>query len=100
MLTALSLLSMYYLVVNTVGTINETYIALAFIAPYIFTGLPMLCVSLIGLASGLRWRRVATSPRSRRSHDAGSPFLAGFVIELIPGNHGDGGDGLYWLAVG
>ena len=29
-----------------------------------------------------------------------SPFLAGFVIELIPGNHGDGGDGLYWLAVG
>lgn len=29
-----------------------------------------------------------------------SPFLAWFVIELIPGNHGDGGDGLYWLAVG
>lgn len=29
-----------------------------------------------------------------------SPFLAAFVIELIPGNHGDGGDGLYWLAVG
>ena len=28
-----------------------------------------------------------------------SPFLAWFVIELIPGNHGDGGDGLYWLAV-
>ena len=23
-----------------------------------------------------------------------------FVIELSPGNHGDGGDGLYWLAVG
>lgn len=29
-----------------------------------------------------------------------SPFLAWFVIDLIPGNHGDGGDGLYWLAVG
>ena len=29
-----------------------------------------------------------------------SPFLAWFAIELIPGNHGDGGDGLYWLAVG
>lgn len=29
-----------------------------------------------------------------------SPFLAWFVIELTPGNHGDGGDGLYWLAVG
>ena len=29
-----------------------------------------------------------------------SPFVAWFVIELIPGNHGDGGDGLYWLAVG
>ena len=29
-----------------------------------------------------------------------SPFLAWFVIELIPGDHGDGGDGLYWLAVG
>ena len=29
-----------------------------------------------------------------------SPFLAWFVIELIQGNHGDGGDGLYWLAVG
>ena len=29
-----------------------------------------------------------------------SPFLAWFVIVLIPGNHGDGGDGLYWLAVG
>ena len=28
-----------------------------------------------------------------------SPFLAWFVIELIPGNHGDGGDGMYWLAV-
>ena len=28
-----------------------------------------------------------------------SPFVAWFVIELIPGNHGDGGDGLYWLAV-
>lgn len=28
-----------------------------------------------------------------------SPFLAWGVIELIPGNHGDGGDGLYWLAV-
>lgn len=28
-----------------------------------------------------------------------SPFLAWFVIDLIPGNHGDGGDGLYWLAV-
>lgn len=28
-----------------------------------------------------------------------SPFLAWFVIYLIPGNHGDGGDGLYWLAV-
>ena len=28
-----------------------------------------------------------------------SPFIAGGVIELIPGNHGDGGDGLYWLAV-
>ena len=29
-----------------------------------------------------------------------SPFLAWFVIELIPGNHGDGGAGLYWLAGG
>ena len=29
-----------------------------------------------------------------------SPFLAWFVIELIPGDHGDGGDGLDWLAVG
>ena len=29
-----------------------------------------------------------------------SPFLAGFVIELIPGDHGDGGDGLYWFPVG
>lgn len=28
-----------------------------------------------------------------------SPFIAGAIIELIPGNHGDGGDGLYWLAV-
>lgn len=28
-----------------------------------------------------------------------SPFLAGFVIELIPGNQGDGGDGLYWLPI-
>lgn len=28
-----------------------------------------------------------------------SPFIAWFVIELIPGNHGDGGDGLYWLPV-
>lgn len=28
-----------------------------------------------------------------------SPFIAGAIIELIPGNHGDGGDGMYWLAV-
>lgn len=28
-----------------------------------------------------------------------SPFLAWGVIDLIPGNHGDGGDGMYWLAV-
>lgn len=28
-----------------------------------------------------------------------SPFIAWGVIDLIPGNHGDGGDGLYWLAV-
>ena len=29
-----------------------------------------------------------------------SPFLSWGVIDLITGNHGDGGDGLYWLAVG
>ena len=29
-----------------------------------------------------------------------SPFIAWTVIDLIPGNHGDGGDGMYWLAVG
>ena len=28
-----------------------------------------------------------------------SPFIAWGVIDLIPGNHGDGGDGLYWLSV-
>lgn len=28
-----------------------------------------------------------------------SPFLAEGFIGLIPGDHGDGGDGLYWLAV-
>ena len=28
-----------------------------------------------------------------------SPFLAEGLIGLIPGNHGDGGDGLLWLAV-
>lgn len=28
-----------------------------------------------------------------------SPFIASGVIDLIPGNHGDGGDGLYWLSV-
>ena len=28
-----------------------------------------------------------------------SPFIAWTVIDLIPGNHGDGGDGLLWLAV-
>ena len=28
-----------------------------------------------------------------------SPFLSWGVIDLIPGNHGDGGDGLYWLTV-
>ena len=27
------------------------------------------------------------------------PFIAWGVIDLIPGNHGDGGDGLYWLSV-
>ena len=29
-----------------------------------------------------------------------SPFIAWTVIDLVPGNHGDGGDGMYWLAVG
>ena len=28
-----------------------------------------------------------------------SPFLSWGVIDLITGNHGDGGDGLYWLSV-
>lgn len=28
-----------------------------------------------------------------------SPFIAWGVIDLIPGNHGDGGDGSYWLSV-
>lgn len=28
-----------------------------------------------------------------------SPFIAWFLIEFIPGNHGDGGDGLYWLPI-
>ena len=28
-----------------------------------------------------------------------SPFIAWGVIDLIPGNHGDGGDGMYWLSV-
>ena len=28
-----------------------------------------------------------------------SPFLAEGLIGLVPGNHGDGGDGLLWLAV-
>ena len=28
-----------------------------------------------------------------------SPFLSWGVIDLITGNHGDGGDGLLWLAV-
>lgn len=28
-----------------------------------------------------------------------SPFLAEGFIGLIPGNHGDGGDGLLWLGV-
>lgn len=28
-----------------------------------------------------------------------SPFLAEGFIGLVPGNHGDGGDGLLWLAV-
>ena len=28
-----------------------------------------------------------------------SPFLAEGLIGLIPGNHGDGGDGLLWLGV-
>ena len=28
-----------------------------------------------------------------------SPFIAWGVIDLTPGNHGDGGDGLYWLSV-
>lgn len=64
-LTAISLLYMCFLVVNTVGTINEPYVALVFIAPYIFMGLPILCVSLIGLASGRRGRRAATSPKEQ-----------------------------------
>ena len=28
-----------------------------------------------------------------------SPFITWGVIDLIPGNHGDGGDGSYWLSV-
>lgn len=28
-----------------------------------------------------------------------SPFLSWGVIDLIPGDHGDSGDGLYWLSV-